>query len=326
VQQPGPAQAGQMATLLVLLCLYAAFGYIINDYADRDIDRAAGKNKLLATWSERTALVAVAIPCIGTLGIALLCLDASAIAIITVAILLAALYSLPPVRLKERGVLGWGAAALAQQTLPLAIIFEALKGWDLVAVGLTVLGTLIGLRSIVVHQLQDRENDRRSGVHTVATAQNPQRLVAMLHVLFTLEFACACAVVATMSYFMPPVVVAALAYAGGLGAPRRGGKPPSPVAHSQYFYFRVWPITLAVMLSFQDPVFLSMLFVAFTFVPRNEWLDFRAAFAERLNFRAAFAELRAAPTSPERLGHEGPNDKEDPLSGVRAAARHGTRA
>jgi 4-hydroxybenzoate polyprenyltransferase len=108
--------------------------------------------------------------------------------------LLAALYSLPPVRLKERFVLGWGASALAQRTLPLVIIFEALKGWDVVAVGLIVLSTLIGLRSIVVHQLRDRDNDRRSGVLTVATAENPQRLVAMLHVFFRFEFACACAV------------------------------------------------------------------------------------------------------------------------------------
>jgi len=305
VQHPGPAQAGKMAALLVLLCLYAAFGHLINDYADRDIDRAAGKNRLLATWSERTALIAVAIPCIGTVGIALLCLDASAIAMTTVAILLAALYSLPPLRLKERGVLGWGAAALAQRTLPLIIIFEALKGWDVVAVGLTVLSTLIGLRWIIAHQLQDRDNDRRSGVHTVATAQNPQHLVAMSHVLFTFEFACACAVVATMSYFVPPVGVAALAYTGGLGAPRRGDKPALPVAHSEYFYCVVWPITLAVMLSFQDPVFLSMLFVAFTFVPRNVWL----------NFRVAFAELRAAFTSPERLATKVQIDKADPYRG-----------
>ena len=198
-------------------------------------------------------------------------------------------------------MLGWGAAALAQRT-PLVIIILEAKKWDVVAVGLTVLSTLIGLRWIIDHQLQDRDNDRRSGVHTVATAQDPQRLIAMSHVLFTFEFACACAVVATMSYFVPPVGVAALAYTGGLGA---RGKPPSPVTHSEYFYCVVWPITLAVMLSFQDPVFLSMLFVAFTFVPRNGWQ----------NFRAAFAQLRAAPTSPERLARKVQIDKADPYRG-----------
>ena len=55
----------------------------------------------------------------------------------------------------------------------------------------------------------------------------------------------------------------------------------------------------------QDPVFLSMLFVVFTFVPRNVWL----------NFRAAFAELRGARASPGRLATKVQIDKADPYRG-----------
>jgi cytochrome P450/4-hydroxybenzoate polyprenyltransferase len=282
MQQPGATQAAQMGALLVVLCMYAAFGHIVNDYADREIDRAVGKKKLLATWSERAALIAVAIPCIGIVAIALACFDATASAMTIIAVLLAALYSLRPVRLKERGVLGWGAATLTQRTLPLVIIFAALKAWDVVAGALTVLSTVIGLRWIIVHQLGDRENDRRSGVHTVATEQDPQRLVALSHVLFSVEFVCACGVLAMMSYFAPPVGVAALAYAAGLGAAGLGGKPSPPVTYSEYnnFYCVIWPITLAAMLPSRDPVFFSVLFVAFTLVPPNVWSKFRAAFAE----------------------------------------------
>jgi cytochrome P450/4-hydroxybenzoate polyprenyltransferase len=271
--QPGATQAVQMAALLVLLCFYAAFGHIVNDYADRDIDRAAGKKKLLAAWSERGAQIAAAIPFIGTIGLALICFDSPTTVVTMIAVLVAALYSLPPARLKERGALGWLAAALAQRTLPLAIICEALKVWDVVLVGFSVLSTLIGLRWIIAHQLQDRENDRGSGVRTLATEQDPQHLVALLHVLFSLECTCACAVVATMSYFVSPALgVAAFAYAVG-----RSGKPFS-AAEFDKFYCVVWPITLAVLLALRDPVFLPMLFVAITF-ERDLRMKFHAAYA-----------------------------------------------
>jgi cytochrome P450/4-hydroxybenzoate polyprenyltransferase len=274
--QPGAAQAAQMAALFVLLCLYAAFGHIVNDYADREIDRAAGKRKLLATWSERQALIAVAIPCIGTVAVALICFDASTIVVTMIAVLVAALYSLPPVRLKECGVLGWVAAAVAQRTLPVAIIFEALKAWDVVAVGFTILNTFIGLRWIILHQLEDFQNDRRSGVRTVATQQPPERLVAVSHILFTVELASACGVVAAMSYFIPSVGLTGFAYAVG-----RGSKPLSPVSYYEFhdFYCVVWPITVAVLLASWDPVFLSMLFLAVTFVEPNLRLKFQRAFA-----------------------------------------------
>ena len=42
---PGGAQAVAMAALLVLFCLYAAFGHIVNDYADREVEeRAIGQH------------------------------------------------------------------------------------------------------------------------------------------------------------------------------------------------------------------------------------------------------------------------------------------
>jgi 4-hydroxybenzoate polyprenyltransferase len=51
MEHPGVMQAKQMAALLALFCCYAAFGHIVNDYADRDVDRKAGKKRLLASWS-----------------------------------------------------------------------------------------------------------------------------------------------------------------------------------------------------------------------------------------------------------------------------------
>jgi 4-hydroxybenzoate polyprenyltransferase len=191
MEAPGIIEAAQMVALLLLLCLYAAFGHIVNDYADREADRTAGKKKLLAEWGEPAALAAVAVPAIGTMAVAWLCFDQYTLALTLLSVLVAAVYSLPPARLKERGVLGWAAATAAQRTLPLAIIFQAFAAWDGVAVLMTVLNTLIGIRYIAVHQLRDRRNDRRSGVQTIATQRRPERLIPLLRALFGLEAACA---------------------------------------------------------------------------------------------------------------------------------------
>jgi len=121
----GIIELGRMGALLVLLCLYAAFGHLINDYSDRAIDLAAGKRRLLSTWSERECQVALTVPCVSAIVIAAFTLDGSTIGLAVGAFLTAALYSLSPVRLKERGLLGWAAAALAQRTLPVAMVFEA---------------------------------------------------------------------------------------------------------------------------------------------------------------------------------------------------------
>jgi 4-hydroxybenzoate polyprenyltransferase len=289
---PGTAQLAQMAALFVLLCLYAAFGHIVNDYSDRTADRKAGKNRILESWSEPAALTAILIPCVGAAGLAAACFDTRTLALTVLALLLAALYSLPPVQLKIRGILGWSAAALAQRTLPLAIMFQALGGWDAVAVALSVLGTLIGLRFIIVHQLRDRANDLRSGVHTLATEQDPRILMALLRGLFALEIACACAVVAAMAYFEPPMGAAALAYAAGLVIAIRRGRPVSPLHYFVFsgFYHVIWPITLAVLLAVRNPLFLPVVFVAVALVQRQA----------RLNFRAIFFASSGAPPASSR--------------------------
>src|SRR5256885_12630977 len=47
--------AGEICLLTGLLCVYAAFGHMVNDLSDRGADRAAGKRNVLATLSERRA-------------------------------------------------------------------------------------------------------------------------------------------------------------------------------------------------------------------------------------------------------------------------------
>ena len=283
MEAPGIIEAGQMIALLLLLCLYAAFGHIVNDYADRDADRTAGKKKLLAEWSEPAALTAVAVPALGTMVVAWLCFDQYTLALTLLSVLVAALYSLPPARLKERGALGWAAATAAQRTLPLAIVFQAFEAWDGVAVLITALNTLIGIRYIAVHQLRDRQNDLRSGVHTIATEHGPERLIPLLKALFGLEAVFAFAAAAATSYVEPPFAAAALAYAVGLIVWKRRGIPLSPVSYNAFstFYCVVWPVGLALLLTVENPVFLPAVLLALGLMDRSTRLNVRALLATK---------------------------------------------
>jgi cytochrome P450/4-hydroxybenzoate polyprenyltransferase len=277
------------------LCLYSAFGHLINDYADRDTDRAAGKSNGLLTWSEGSALMAAAMPGLAVVGVALVCLPVSPLVLTVAAVVLAAAYSLRPARLKERGILGWIAATLAQRTLPLAIVFEARNAWDIAALAFTVLNTVIGLRFIILHQLLDRDHDQRSGVHTVATNEEPQRLVAWVHKIFLVEVAVACVTLAAMSHVALGVGTAALGYATSLGrlplsrvSRRMFYDTFSPISYYalQDFYCIVWPITLAVLLTARNPVFLPVVFVAVGLVRRPLQTKFAAALAALMGWPA----------------------------------------
>ncbi len=156
-----------------ILCLNASFGYAINSYSDKKVDRLAGKKNTLSDLSSASALFVVSLfP-----ALALVALftprPAEDVVILTTSIsfLLAWSYSVPPIRLKERGAFGLIAAACAQRVLPAVIVFRAFGIWNEVSVCLCVLGFLIGVRYMVVHQILDLSSDRCSGVNTIATTR-----------------------------------------------------------------------------------------------------------------------------------------------------------
>ncbi|WP_374443119.1 cytochrome P450 [Stella sp.] len=257
---PDAADLAEAAALVLLLCLYAAFGHIVNDYADREADRAAGKQRLIASLGEGAALTAVALPAAGAGLLALLVFDLGTAALTAAALAIATVYSLPPGRLKERGYWGWLAATLAQRTLPFAAIFQALGAWDWVAVLLVLHGSLLGLRFIAIHQILDRRNDRRAGVRTVATVEGADRLRDLVRrAVFPAELATAAAAVMLMAVASPAVVLAPLAVLPLLALSRRRGHRLDPLSYATLyeFYCVAWPIALALALAVQNPLLLA---------------------------------------------------------------------
>ena len=183
--------------LLLSLVPLAAFASLINDLSDIAEDRIAGKRNHLDGMSRLRVLGLFAASLIPGIAIAASLRQTPGLVVIYAANwLIFALYSVPPVRLKSRALLGIIAIALGESFLPhlfalfltaAAVTREAPPLWTALVV---VWSFTVGMRSILWHQLRDHDSDREAGVVTFAVKATPRRVVWLgKQVLFPLEIA-----------------------------------------------------------------------------------------------------------------------------------------
>ncbi len=172
----------------IFCSLFLAYGYLINDYADRDVDRQAGKKKVIYDMSEgriRVSLVMVIVlavlPVWAASGFSSYVLF---MAIITV--FLGGSYSMPPFRFKERGVMGLIVSSVAQRCMPVLVLSGLFPVSHTLTGVFLICSLLSGMRYIFIHQVIDLENDRKSGVHTFAE-KNYETCVIGIYTVFVLE-------------------------------------------------------------------------------------------------------------------------------------------
>lgn len=176
-----------LARVSLWTALLVCGGYLINDVHDRVQDRGKRPRDSLAQRRPRLVYGMG----LGSLaaGMTSIVLSAPGSAIVTVAAVQAAgglAYSVPGIRLKERGV--WGVVTAATlQRIPSFLMFvmpfparpaatAAMLAWFLV----------VGLIFIVEHQLSDFRHDRSAGVRTWATDHGQLVARQALHRLYRL--------------------------------------------------------------------------------------------------------------------------------------------
>ncbi len=152
----------------------AIYASVFNDYMDLDQDRRAGKKTPMMDLSpaKRSAVIFISLSLMAAISLLLLHMPASLTCFLLIWAVYTA-YSLPPIRLKERGILGVLCIGVGEHVLAsfLAVFLVAeLTGrsvpwWWL----LPVLGWSLpfGCRGIVWHQLADIDNDRKVGCTTM---------------------------------------------------------------------------------------------------------------------------------------------------------------
>lgn len=182
-----------LALLIISICMVGAYGYIINDVFDIEQDLAAGKKNTMVKLSPfmRFFLLGLCL-LIGFAVFLLLNPTPFLLSLYTANFLLPTLYSVPPIRWKERGILGVLADTAAAHMLPTLIIIYTftqlvpavgIDSWFLL-VTMTLWAFFVGFRGIINHQLLDLEDDQKIAVVTFAGSK-PRKAIRNIVLWFS---------------------------------------------------------------------------------------------------------------------------------------------
>ncbi|MFZ0388880.1 MAG: UbiA family prenyltransferase [Calditrichia bacterium] len=169
-----PDFSNQFLIKVMLFYLFSVFstsyGYLINDYADRETDALQGKKNVFSSLEKGDSILII----LGVLGLSIVLgsyfvKDGPFLMIWFVWLFLATFYSLNPIRLKEKGRLGLIMVVLAQRLLPTLLVFAAFSYWSIVDIFLFCFYIFIrGFSSDLNHQLEDYHLDKRTKTNTFA--------------------------------------------------------------------------------------------------------------------------------------------------------------
>lgn len=277
VQQPLELLWWRLIVVVAALVPLASYVCVINEITDLEVDRLAGKSNAMEDQSRFYQLCWV-LACMAGGAMAATVLRGSEMAVLCYLAnwIAFTLYSVPPVRLKIRGLLGVVADACGGQLLPTL--------WTAVYVGqsakqsisplwvlfLGVWAFALGVRGILGHQLRDLKADRSSGVNTLVVRIGPERTLALLRwLLLPIElgalFLVAKMAGAWIAFFALAVAIAIPFLQQRMQPALRG---VDPVSFALPYYLALFPVAGIVQLGVRAPAALLLLPLQVLLFPR----------------------------------------------------------
>lgn len=311
---PGAGMVRVVALLVSAIAL-AGYGYVVNDTCDVAPDRLAGKPNAMARLPPAARLAVIA----GFAGIGLLPwiwihLERSGVIALGGIYLLPLLYSAPPVRLKERHVLGPIADAANAFILPASFtiaLFAPLGPTTgpapLMVAGAALWTSGFGLRAILLHQIIDAANDRISGTRTLVVMVGEERARTVLRsVLFPVEVAGLVLLAITVATWSWGAVAIGLGVAAAFNGARLLGVIDRGLATTTLdrgwflYWYQIWPaLLLSVALVVTDVWYLLLVALVLVLF----WPRVRSAVG--ILYRETVRELRQRRNAPHQ-GRAGP--------------------
>lgn len=175
-QLPFDITLQRLAVLIVCMIGTAGFGHYLNDIFDIEDDKRSGKPNSAARHSRtKRILILTVLLALGLLPWFLF-YETGAIHFLVIAVfLLFVLYSVPPVRLKDKGFWGIFTDTLYAHAIPAVVVALAiLAGGEITSMTRKLIAIVffwqffVGFRNIAFHQYADYEQDMRSGTKTWA--------------------------------------------------------------------------------------------------------------------------------------------------------------
>ncbi len=251
-------------SLLLATVTAAIYASAINELTDRADDAAAGKRNRAAEQPRSVAALLIVAVGAGLLFAWLWRDDALLFSCYLATWLAFVLYSIPPIRLKKRGLPGVLCDAAGEQMFPaLVAVFVACRGAHRAASGAWLASVAVwalahGLRGIIWHQLNDVENDRRAGVLTFAARHARGAAGLGTFLIFPLELAALAVMLWQVASGWPPLFLALYILYAIDSARRWGTKPVIVVPKARFFivlqefYSALFPIALLIAASLRE--------------------------------------------------------------------------
>jgi hypothetical protein len=269
-------------SLLLAIVPAAIYASVVNDVTDLAGDLAAGKRNGVAGRSRSIVATLIVLAAGAGFLFAWRWRDDAPLLWSYVATWVAfSLYSLPPLRLKERGTAGVVCVAAGEQLLPaLVAVFLACRGAQRMVSGVWVASVGVwalayGLRGIVWHQLTDVENDRAAGFWTFACRHPRAAAIIGTYVVFPLELGALAAMLWQAGSAWPPAFLSLYAIYAVRSARRWQTKPVIVVPKPRFFivlhqfYSDLFPVALLIAISVRDARALIVLAAHLLLFPRN---------------------------------------------------------
>lgn len=183
-----------LAFSLVAIIIGAVYVSVINDITDIKEDLVAGKTNRMSSLRPVVRMIIVMM-CLSA-GIAcgvIIYPNRLSLFFYLMAWIVFSLYSIPPFRLKKRGVSGLICDASGAHLFPTLFTAAYLCADNFGTLGLGWYGAVgiwsltYGLRGILWHQFYDRNNDLKSGTSTYASQKSPEDFQASELIIFVVE-------------------------------------------------------------------------------------------------------------------------------------------
>ncbi|WP_343613160.1 UbiA family prenyltransferase [Flavobacterium sp.] len=181
--------------LLLGLIIGAIFASLINNYYDQEDDTIAGKENLMARLDKRSQLITLGtIFLMGILYSFFLLSNIFALVFYWLGWICFYLYSCKQFRLKEKTYFGIILDGLGSQFFPSLFIFAFLfNGYINNDLTYIISGSIwmlfsFGMRSLIIHQYYDYENDLKAGVSTFVNSSSESVKNAFKFFILIIEF------------------------------------------------------------------------------------------------------------------------------------------
>jgi 4-hydroxybenzoate polyprenyltransferase len=299
------ASVAAICVLVFCVSCVAAYGHVVNDWCDIADDERAGKpNAMRGVRVGRRAALCAGFIVAGFAVLAPFSDAWPARIALAVNFLWPTLYSIPRVRLKERGLLGVLTDAAGSHITPTLFAFAVASMFDRAPTNVIVLtavllwATALGIKGILYHQIADRANDDIAGVATFATTFDANRLFAVLaRYNLLVELPVSVFLTVVIAAFVPMAVAALVVYLAlegtkyvlgfefAVSSDARLRRASVPFAN-EMFYTLWLPLAAAVQLALDG--------VWFAWLPVLHGLLFREQIAVQIgDARAVAGQLKA---------------------------------